>query len=350
MTTSTPVPLRLVKHEPRQRLLDISPLVSSRTDVWPGDTKFSTRRVMDLDAGSSCTVTTITTTVQIGSHADAPLHFSAGGEDAASMDLRAFVGPARVARMPRREGITLADVRALDLRGVERLLLHARPERPRGPARFDEGFAWLEPDAAEHLAGAGLRLLGTDGFSVDHPESKTLDSHHALMRGGCYIIEGLDLTGVTPGDYELIALPLKLSGCDASPVRAILRDLPASSSLRGGLPRGARRRASPAGDIADRIPPSRDGEPMQLNCLHSSMHLKKGDKVKVTLDTAANVMLLADRDFDAYLEGKGHHYYGGWVTESPVELAVPEDGRWNLIIDSPGDTGRGVGAKVEVVR
>ena len=89
---------------------------------------------------------------------------------------------------------------------------------------------------------------------------------------------------------------------------------------------------------------------MQLNCLHSSVHLKKGDKVKVTVDAPANVLLLDDKDFDAYTEGKPYHYYGGWVTKSPVELSAPTDGRWNLVIDSGDEAEKGVGAKVEIVR
>ena len=342
------LPLKLFRQAFVPKLIDISPVVSGRTEVWPGDTRFSTRRVMSQAEGASCNVTTITTTVQIGAHVDAPFHFASGGEDAASLDLRAFLGPARVARVLRRGGITLDDVQAIDLAGVERLLLHARRD---GPApRFRDGFAYLEPDAAEFLAATPLRLLGIDTFSVDHPESKTLQSHHALRAGGCHILEGLELTGVKPGDYELIALPLKLEGCDASPVRAVLRELPPTGARRGGLPQGARRRASSPGSLMDRIPPSPDGDTMQVNCLHSTMHLKKGDKLRVTVDSPANVLLLDDKDFDSYTDGKPYHYYGGWVTKSPVEITAPTDGRWNLVIDVAEEKERGVAAKVEIVK
>lgn len=342
------VPLKLLRQAFVPKLIDISPVISPRTEVWPGDTKFAASRVMSLDGGSSCNVTTITTTVQIGAHADAPLHFRADGADAAGVDLRAYLGPARVVRVPRRGAIGLEDVEVLDLTGVERLLVHTRPD---GPApRFREGFAYLEPDAAEHLAASGLRLFGIDTFSVDHPESKTLDSHHALLRGGCLILEGLELTGVTPGDYELIALPLKLAGCDASPVRAVLRELPAAGVKRGGLPQLARRRASSGELLMDRIPPSSDGDSLTMNCLHSTMHLKKGDKVRVTVDSPANVFLLDDKDFESYTEGKPFHYYGGWVTKSPVEISTPADGRWNVVIDVADEAERGLAAKVEIVK
>ena len=89
---------------------------------------------------------------------------------------------------------------------------------------------------------------------------------------------------------------------------------------------------------------------MQLNCLHSSMHLKRGDKLRVTVDGAANVLLLDDKDFDSYTDGKPYHYYGGWVTKSPVELVAPADGRWNLVIDVAEEKEKGVAAKVEILK
>ena len=205
------------------RLIDISPVVSARAEVWPGDTRFTMRRVMDLEHGASCNVTTIETTVHVGAHADAPLHYSPSAADAASVELEPYVGVARVVRMPRRGGITADDVAALDLAGVERVLFYTRQDDAR--KRFADPFAYLEPAAAERLGAAGLRLVGIDTYSVDHPDSKTLESHHALLRAGCLILEGLDLAGVAPGDYELIALPLKLTSADASPVRAVLRAL-----------------------------------------------------------------------------------------------------------------------------
>lgn len=206
-----------------RRLFDISPRISPELDPWEGDTRFSTRRVMAIDDGCSVNVTTVTTTVQLGAHVDTPLHFTRDGADAAGVPLEPYLGPARVVRLPRERGVSRDDVAALDLSGVERLLLHTRASR--GPARFRDGFSYLEPAAAELLASRGLRLLGIDSFSVDEQTSKSLGSHHALHRGGCVILEGIVLDDVPPGDYELIALPLPLAGCDGSPVRAVLREL-----------------------------------------------------------------------------------------------------------------------------
>lgn len=203
------------------RTWDISPPVSPEIEVWPGDTPFTSRRVMELSGGDSCNVTTIQTTVHVGAHADAPLHFDAEGEDAAGLDLTPYVGPARVVRLAGREAIRRSDLRALDLRGVERLLIHTRAEP--GPPTYAGPMSYLEPAAAELLGEVGMLLVGLDSYSVDPRDSKTLPSHHALLRAGVRNLEGLDLTGVPEGDHELIALPLRLVGCDASPVRAILR-------------------------------------------------------------------------------------------------------------------------------
>ncbi|MEM7246699.1 MAG: arylformamidase [Acidobacteriota bacterium] len=202
---------------------DISPPVSEQLEVWPGDTPFSHRRVMELGGGDTCNVTTINTTVHCGAHVDAPLHFHADGADAASVDLDAYIGRARVVRVETAGAVTRADLEAHDLDGVERVLVHARTQS--GPPRFAEATAHFHPEAAELAGERGWRLLGIDSFSVDAQDSKDLASHHALLRHEVRILEGLDLTDVPEGDYELIALPLKMVGVDASPVRAILRDL-----------------------------------------------------------------------------------------------------------------------------
>lgn len=202
---------------------DISPPVSPALDVFPGDTPFSSRRVMALGSGGSCNVTTVTTTVHVGAHVDAPLHFVDGAEDAASVDLVPYVGRARVIHVRTDGGVARSDLEARDLTGVERVLLRCRAAE--GTPRFVEATAFLTVDAAAWLAERGTLLVGLDSFSVDPQDSTTLDAHRALLAGGVRILEGLDLTGVEEGDYELVALPLKLVGVDASPVRAVLRDL-----------------------------------------------------------------------------------------------------------------------------
>jgi arylformamidase len=202
---------------------DISTPLSAATDVWEGDTRLGVRPVMSKSSGCSVNVATIEMTVQIGTHVDAPLHFREDGADIATVPLDPFLGRARVVRVHTAGAITRAALEGLDLTGVERLLVNTR-SKP-GPMRFAEPFAYLEPAAAEYLTGFGIVLFGIDSFSVDDRESQELLSHHALDRAGCSILEGLVLFDVPEGDYELIALPLPLVDCDASPVRAVLRDL-----------------------------------------------------------------------------------------------------------------------------
>ena len=202
---------------------DISPPVGPDTEVFPGDTPFSFRRVMDIRSGGSCNVTTIETSVHVGAHVDGPLHFHDGAQDAASVDLSAYLGPCRVLHAPTRGGVGRELLEAAGLERVERLLVRTRDEA--GPAVFTRDRAYFEVAAAQWAAERGLRLLGIDTFSVDPQDSKVLPAHHALLAGNVRILEGIDLSSVPEGDYELIALPLRLSGVDSSPVRAVLRAL-----------------------------------------------------------------------------------------------------------------------------
>lgn len=204
-------------------LLDISQRISPRSGVFPGDTPFSLRRVAEMAQGASCDVGTITTTLHIGTHADAPSHFAQGAPSIADVPLDRYFGPARVVARPGDGPITADEVRAWrPLRGMRYLV---RTRAAIDPADFPAEFAHLEPDAAAVLAEAGVALFGIDTPSVDHQQSKTLDAHKRLLAGGVAILENLDLTAARPGPYELIAFPLRIEGADASPVRAVLRVL-----------------------------------------------------------------------------------------------------------------------------
>jgi arylformamidase len=213
-------------HEQGQETMiyDISPLVSASSPVWPGDTPFSYRSVMEIEQGCSCNVATIQTTVHVGAHADSPYHFAQGASRIGGVSLHHYLGRARVVEKLGKEALRRDFFEALALDGVERLLIRTRAQQDTNP--FEDGFSFLDPDAAAFLAEKKLALFGIDTPSVDAFDSKTLQAHHNLLRGSVAILEGLDLTHVPLGDYELIALPLKLKDLDASPVRAILRSLP----------------------------------------------------------------------------------------------------------------------------
>ena len=201
------------------RLIDITPAVSPALEGWPGDTRFAAVPRWSQAQGDSCTVARVTLSSHLGAHADAPLHFRAGGVDAASLPLERYLGPVRVVQCPGSRAIGRAE--AEQAAGAERVLYRVLPEGE--ASAFPGAFAPLTLEGARALVEFGLKLYGTDAPSVDPVDSRTLDAHHALDRGGVAILEGLALAGVPAGEYELIALPLKWQDVDAAPVRAVLR-------------------------------------------------------------------------------------------------------------------------------
>lgn len=200
-------------------LIDISRRVSPKSAVFPGDIPFE---IVQTDIGS-CVVGRITTTLHIGTHADAPAHFVRGATGIGEVALDKYFGPCRVVERIGDGPITAEDVARWNVQRGMRYL--AKTRRAVDPDVFPDAVAHLTPDAAQALASAGVELFGIDTPSVDHKDSKTLDAHKALLAGGVAILENLDLTAAPPGHYELIAFPLRLAGADASPVRAVLRTL-----------------------------------------------------------------------------------------------------------------------------
>lgn len=206
----------------RPLLYDITLPVRVGMPVWPQDTAFGLERTLRLDQGGSCNVSRITLSPHTGTHADAFFHVSEDGEDMAGMPLGPYLGPARVLDAPGDGPIDAARLALLVWEGAERLLFKTRRGGP--PVEpYATPFAHFTPDAVEAMARGGVRLVGLDTPSMDEFHSKTLPAHHALLRHGIAILESLDLSAVPSGDYELIALPLKVAGADGSPVRAILR-------------------------------------------------------------------------------------------------------------------------------
>ena len=206
-------------------LHDISRPLHATTAPWPGDTAFNHRLTWRIDEGAAANVGAVTMGTHNGTHADAPFHYLPDGTKLDAMDLDLFVGPAVVADVTgagwsiTREA--LADA-ARHLGGeVTRLLL--KTGKWPDSTRFPERIPTLAPDAPAWLGKRGVRLLGLDVPSVDAIDSKTLPVHHALAAAGVCIIESLELSAVAAGVYELIALPLPITGGDASPVRAVLR-------------------------------------------------------------------------------------------------------------------------------
>lgn len=202
---------------------DISVAFAPSTPPWPGDTPFTCGWAWSIADGASVNVSKWETSPHLGTHADAPLHVLRDGAGADALPLSPFVGEALVIDVRELRGaITLAQLKAAGwVPGTERLLLHTGHTTAAG--RFPDAWPALAPQAAVALAADGLRLLGVDAPSVDERESKDLAVHRALFAAPCYVLENLDLRHVEAGAYELWAAPLKVTACDAAPVRAFLR-------------------------------------------------------------------------------------------------------------------------------
>lgn len=207
-----------------RRLIDISPVVSDRIAVWPGDVPFRREVSMDVAKGDHLGLSSIRTTLHLGAHADAPVHFAAGGAGAGELPLERFYGRCRVVDLSIGAGrrILPADLPAEVARSDERLLL--RTGSYPDPDAWNDDFASLSVELVDHLADLGFVLVGIDTPSVDPMSSKELEAHHALLARGLSHLEGLVLAHVEPGVYTLSAFPLRLEGADASPVRAVLVD------------------------------------------------------------------------------------------------------------------------------
>ena len=211
------------------RIHDISPPITPHIAVWPGDTPFSQDYLCRIDAGANLDLSTIHTTVHLGAHADGPYHYVAGGAGIGERPLDRYLGPCQVLEVSVAAGARILPEDLAEPVTAPRVLF--RTGSFPDPDRWNTDFASLSPELVEHLAARGVVLVGIDTPSIDPFADKVLLSHHAVARRDLAVLEGLVMTDVAPGLYTLVALPLRLLGADASPVRAVLlSDAPAPFS------------------------------------------------------------------------------------------------------------------------
>jgi arylformamidase len=206
-----------------KRLWDISPPISSASPAFPGDTAYQQRWTAQIGPGCPVNVSAITMSPHLGAHADAPLHYGRDAAAIGAVDLDPFLGRCRVIHAIGRGPLVRPEHlehRQSDL--PARVLVRTCEK---APLEWISHFAAFAPETIAWLAGKGVRLVGIDSASVDPAASKTLDSHQQLLAHDMRVLENLVLDDVPEGDYELIALPLKLISACASPVRAVLRSL-----------------------------------------------------------------------------------------------------------------------------
>ncbi len=204
-------------------IYDITPAITPDLAVWPGDTPPTREVLLDMAHGSNITLSTLRATVHLGAHADAPNHYQRDGTSIEQRDLTRYLGQCQVIRVVAKPGERVSMAKLPTVIAAERVLIATGTYTPGNV--FHKDFAALDPAMVEHLGRQQVKLVGIDTPSVDLYESKDLPTHQVVFKYDMAILEGLDLSNVPAGVYELIALPLRLVGFEASPVRAILRTL-----------------------------------------------------------------------------------------------------------------------------
>jgi arylformamidase len=206
-----------------KRIWDISPPIAPDSALFPGDEPYSQKWTARIGPGCPVNLSAITMSPHIGAHADAPLHYADDAPAIGAVGLAPYLGPCRVFHVIGKGRLVRPEHLLPFIEGVpERVLVRTCRQ---APTAWSEDFASFAPETIDWLATLGVKLVGIDSQSVDPATSKTLDSHHRLLANNLRVLENLVLDDVPAGDYELIALPLKLTQACASPVRAVLREL-----------------------------------------------------------------------------------------------------------------------------
>lgn len=198
---------------------DISPTISPRIGVWPGDVGFRRDVAMSFAGGDHLELSSVNTTLHVGAHADAPIHYRADGCDMASRSLHYYIGPCQVMRVEPERGGRIYPHHLKEIK-ASRILFHTGSFP--NPEAWNADFSSLSPELVHYLSEKGVILVGIDTPSVDPQDSKALESHNAIADKDMAVLEGIVLDEVPEDVYTLVAPPLKLEAADASPVRAVL--------------------------------------------------------------------------------------------------------------------------------
>ncbi len=209
------------------KLHDVSILISEDIPVWPNDPGISMDLTRSIARGDNANVTRLNMGVHTGTHIDAPFHFEPNKATIDQLSLDVLIGPCRVFEIPEiSKAIGPSDLEKLDFENHIRVLFKTRNSKlwKNGERVFKKDFVHMQLEGAKFLIDQSIKLVGIDYLSIENYGSLDHATHHLLLRNNVVILEGLDLSRVSPGDYELIALPLKLKGADGSPARVVLRE------------------------------------------------------------------------------------------------------------------------------
>ena len=208
---------------PATRLYDVSVPLAAGLPVYPGNPEFELQPVKRIADGASSNVSRIVIGTHSGTHVDAPRHFFDEGSGVDAMRLDVLVGRARVLEFDRTDGITLQDLESSGLDADERVLLKTGNSSRWSERQFYPDYAYLAESGARYLVDRGVRLVGIDYLSIEQFKKPGAPAHRALLSAGVIIIEGLNLSGVGPGIYEMYCLPLPVTGADGAPARVVLK-------------------------------------------------------------------------------------------------------------------------------
>lgn len=205
--------------------IDVTRTLHNGMIHWPGDRPFAWRRVAEITGPGTCNLSEITTSAHVGTHIDAPLHFIADGADIDRIPLDRLCGPAVVVEMLDPRDVQTGDIEKAGIEAGDRVLFKTINGMLWAKGEFDARYVGVSGEAAEWLVRRVVPAVGVDYLSIDRFDSHEKAAHYALLGAGIPVIEGLDLSAVAVGRYEMVALPLRIPGSDGSPARVILRRL-----------------------------------------------------------------------------------------------------------------------------
>ena len=204
------------------KIYDISVTVGKDLPNWPDNSPVTISPSQSLARGDECNVSSITLGTHTGTHVDAPYHFEPDGLTVDLLPLESLVGPAWVVEIKGRQAIGRDELEAVGLKGEQRILFKTSNSNLWKSAEFSREYIHLTLEAARYLVQTGIKVVGIDYLSIERFDSQDHAVHHQLLRNGIVVIEGLNLSQVPPGSYQLICLPLKIGGGDGAPARVIL--------------------------------------------------------------------------------------------------------------------------------
>lgn len=205
---------------------DVTLTISDTIITWPTDPAVSIRKIKRISRGDSWNLSELTCGSHCGTHIDAPYHFDENGITIDRIPLDSLIGNATVFEIKNNEKIDVEEIKSSEIENCKRVIFKTINSTSWKRTEFNRDFVYITKEAATYLADIDVKLVGIDSLSVDKFDNMQGDVHRILMKKGIIIIEGLDLSMVKPGDFELIALPLKILDGDGSPARVVLKRPP----------------------------------------------------------------------------------------------------------------------------